>query len=547
MNKKGFAPILILLAVVVVLAAAGGIWYYEVHLKGTNSTSNSGGATPAATAVVGVGDGSSAPIYVTTYTGVGSSSNAIAFDGTNMWVANEIVSFTGTPGSVTKITPSGVITTYKGTGSTPAAIAFDGTNMWTANLNGNSVTKISPTGAMTTYPGTGAAPDSIAFDGTNMWTSNLKGKSVTRITPVGVMTTYILPDKATANFGGPADIAFDGKNMWVTDDDDNGIASKIPQGSVTEISPSGVMTTYVGTDPWPTAIAFDGTNMWTANRAQNAQLKSNSVTKISPTGVMTTYSGIPVIPMSMAFDGTNMWVVDGNGMSVTKVTPLGTMTTYTLGEGEADGGIAFDGTNMWVANYNSGSVTKINIGSLPAGTSVDISPITASSALQSPAASDESGKEAHDGLRIQDMATLKAVMNLYLEDMVQPDFSCGDGKTIYASAPITPPSGWKAGANMGNTAVDGNGWIPINFDSISSGAPISRLPIDPVNDSSQHLVYLFACNAAAHTYEIDAVMESQEYGSRGLRDVVSTDGGNDPNVYEIGNDKTLIPDIFWQQ
>jgi len=99
---------------------------------------------------------------------------------------------------------------------------------------------------------------------------------------------------------------------------------------------------------------------------------------------------------------------------------------------------------------------------------------------------------------------------------------------------------------MGNTAVDGNGWIPVDFDQISSGAPLVQLPVDPVNDPSQHLVYLFACNATAHTYEIDAVMASQEYGKGGARDVVSTDGGNDPNVYEIGSDKTLIPGNFWQ-
>ncbi|MDR3519945.1 MAG: cadherin-like beta sandwich domain-containing protein, partial [Candidatus Pacebacteria bacterium] len=152
----------------------------------------------------------------------------------------------------------------------PIAIAFDGINMWTANeyvyggtdIYSDSVTKISPTGTMTTYNGTGSNPDGVAFDGTNMWTANAGDNSVTKISPTGTMTTYT----GTGNF--PAAIAFDGTNMWTANEYGNG---------VTEISPTGTMTTYNGTGSNPDAIAFDGTNMWTANSADN------SVTKIIAT------------------------------------------------------------------------------------------------------------------------------------------------------------------------------------------------------------------------------------------------------------------------
>jgi len=162
----------------------------------------------------------------------------------------------------------------------------------------------------------------------------------------------------------------------------------------------------------------------------------------------------------------------------------------------------------------------------------------------------ETAAQGRDSNRINDLATLKASLNLYMADVVQPNL-CSNSKTIYASAPITPPAGWTAGANMGNTAVNGTGWLPVNFASISSGAPIGKLPVDPVNNAGQHLVYLYACNPTANngygTYELDAVMESQKFSRGGSSDIESTDGGNDPNVYEQGTDLTIIPNNFWSQ
>jgi hypothetical protein len=46
MNRKGFAPIPILIAVVAVLAVAGGIWYYESHRFQTSTTISPTGISP---------------------------------------------------------------------------------------------------------------------------------------------------------------------------------------------------------------------------------------------------------------------------------------------------------------------------------------------------------------------------------------------------------------------------------------------------------------------------------------------------------------------
>lgn len=161
-------------------------------------------------------------------------------------------------------------------------------------------------------------------------------------------------------------------------------------------------------------------------------------------------------------------------------------------------------------------------------------------------AGDQQSKNERDAQRISDMDTLKALMDLYMADVAPSKLTC-TAKTIYASASITPPSGWKAGLNMGSLSVNGTGWIPINFTAISSGSPLEMLPVDPVNNSINHLVYLFACDPINQTYEIDTILEGQKSNKGGAYDLATTDGGNDPKVFEIGTDKTLIPDNFWRQ
>jgi hypothetical protein len=158
-------------------------------------------------------------------------------------------------------------------------------------------------------------------------------------------------------------------------------------------------------------------------------------------------------------------------------------------------------------------------------------------------------KQARDSNRISDMASLKSAIALYTADVAQPQM-CPGKNILYASAPVTPPAGWRAGAHMGQMGVDGTGWLPINFNSISSGSPIGTLPVDPVNDPKLHLMYIYACDPSkisngAPDYEIDAIMESQKNGPGGPSDVASTDGGNDPQVFEMGTDLTLIPKGFY--
>jgi hypothetical protein len=88
-----------------------------------------------------------------------------------------------------------------------------------------------------------------------------------------------------------------------------------------------------------------------------------------------------------------------------------------------------------------------------------------------------------------------------------------------------------------SVAVDGTGWLPVNFTQISSGAPIGNLPEDPTDDVNYY--YGYAATGTSNVFEINARMESDRYSASGTKDVVSTDGGNNNTLYEVGTDPGL--------
>jgi hypothetical protein len=90
--------------------------------------------------------------------------------------------------------------------------------------------------------------------------------------------------------------------------------------------------------------------------------------------------------------------------------------------------------------------------------------------------------------------------------------------------------------------VDGHGWVPVEFSSISSGSPLSALPVDPTNTlATPFLYYTYGCDGGTVTFELDAKMESVYY-TTGDGDVDGKDGGNATDLYEVGSEPGL--DLF---
>jgi len=172
----------------------------------------------------------------------------------------------------------------------------------------------------------------------------------------------------------------------------------------------------------------------------------------------------------------------------------------------------------------------------------------------------ETLKKSRDTQRMTDLSTIKTAIGLYLTNVTTPDLShdsnarCvgGSGQdSIFYSAAITDEdvagsTGNSVFANAGKGDVDGNGWLPIDLTVISTGAPISNFPLDPVNSAAngtstaaavtdEALTYRYSCSTD-FTYEIDARLESSDLGSK-----MTADGGNNDDLYEVGTKLTILP------
>lgn len=228
-------------------------------------------------------------------------------------------------------------------GSDPYGIAFDGVNMWVANQSGNSLTKINATtGAVIATISVGSGPTGVAFDGMNIWVTNYNDNTVTKLVASSgaIVGTY-----ATRN--GPYAIAYDGTNVWITCSSGN---------CVTELKASdGSLVGAFGNGTQPMGIAFDGTNMWVSNNTSNTVWKIRASDR-NTVGLYTVSS-----PDGIAFDGTNMWVANYNDNKVTKLNGSdgSVLGTYTTGNNPTQ--LVFDGNNIVAANYRSDFVTKVDV------------------------------------------------------------------------------------------------------------------------------------------------------------------------------------------
>ena len=148
-------------------------------------------------------------------------------------------------------------------------------------------------------------------------------------------------------------------------------------------------------------------------------------------------------------------------------------------------------------------------------------------------------RQARDSTRVSDLGTLKSALALYLADVSSPYL--GTSTNCYVSTSSSPGTNCLVFSTAGtvvtssaasSSRVDGTGWIPVNFTLISSGAPISALPLDPVNNTTTF--YAYRSVSSTLVYELAAVLESSKYIP-----LMSTDGGNTTTAFEVGTDPGL--------
>jgi len=148
-----------------------------------------------------------------------------------------------------------------------------------------------------------------------------------------------------------------------------------------------------------------------------------------------------------------------------------------------------------------------------------------------------------DSARVQDLQAVHSALNLY--ELDEGD-TFGQANTVYISIPDTsatcanltlpslPSPAWtyNCETEADLRKVDGTGWVPVDFTSISGSSPLSKLPIDPVNSDTDNLYYAYVTGGS---WALSALFQAERH------DTATNDGGSMVGVFEIGNDLTLTP------
>jgi prepilin-type N-terminal cleavage/methylation domain-containing protein len=159
-------------------------------------------------------------------------------------------------------------------------------------------------------------------------------------------------------------------------------------------------------------------------------------------------------------------------------------------------------------------------------------------------------KQTRDTKRISQVTALNNAITIFQAN--KPSTSLGAANKVYVSVPdsdsscanlsLPPlPSGYtyacSTTANYKKT--DGTGWVPINFNSLDIGSPLSVLPTDPTNATSSGLYFTFTTDSN-NSYELVSIVESDKR----IQETTQTDGGDSDNGFEKGSNLTLAPLTF---
>jgi len=145
---------------------------------------------------------------------------------------------------------------------------------------------------------------------------------------------------------------------------------------------------------------------------------------------------------------------------------------------------------------------------------------------------------------MREIGSIHRALSMFQVD--RPTVSIGATNIIYVSIPDdtsttctnlglpTLPSGWayRCVTTDNLRRIDGNGWIPVDFASMSQGSPLSHLPIDPTNTAVSSNFYVYVTDG--RTWVLASLIESERHGSSAVRD-----GGTDFARFEAGNNLAL--------
>ena len=266
-----------------------------------------------------------------------------------------------TAGTVTST--AGIVVSTAANPQSAAAVAFDGTNYFVAWEDRRSPTssdiyagRVSPAGvlldgtgiAVSTAPGDQRAP-AVAFDGSNylvVWedyptptSPGLSDVYGARVSKAGAVVGSVFAVSAAAPIERTPAVAFDGNDFLVVWEDGRaGTGGDIYGARVSRagslLDPAGRAITTASTSQDHPAVAFDGTNslvVWEDDRSGGSNIYGARVTPggaiLDPSGILINESPGEQRAPAVAFDGTNhlvVWIdLPRAGLYGTRISPAG--------------------------------------------------------------------------------------------------------------------------------------------------------------------------------------------------------------------------------
>ena len=152
-------------------------------------------------------------------------------------------------------------------------------------------------------------------------------------------------------------------------------------------------------------------------------------------------------------------------------------------------------------------------------------------------------KKSRDTKRISNLKSINNALGIF--QATRPSASIGTANIVYISIPdssstcanlglpaLTTGYQYQCSTTANYRKTDGTGWIPVNFDSLDIGSPLSSLPIDPTNTTSTGLYYTYVVGGS---WELRTLMESAD------QEQAINDGDAYPGLYSLGSTLNLTP------
>jgi sugar lactone lactonase YvrE len=202
--------------------------------------------------------------------------------------------------------PGQVLQSFELPGKYCTGIAFDGSNIWVADRKADLLYCIDPATGKTlrSIPSPAYWPLGLAWDGEALWNADLKGGKdqseeydgvIYRINPSdgSILKTLDAPSDS------PVGLAWDGKYLWCIDDLSDEIIQFSPVDGTT-------ITSFSSPAPFASGLAYDGQYLWVSDRSKN------EIYMVDPAdgSVLLITSSPGPYPTGLAFDGKNLWNID---------------------------------------------------------------------------------------------------------------------------------------------------------------------------------------------------------------------------------------------